>query len=87
MVETLADRLDGYFHFFGVKGARLMQLGRNDEARAAFGEAIARAGSAAEAAHIRVHLDRLEEESKSVVGRPKAEAELRRPVSRRSRSR
>ena len=33
MIEPLASRLSNYFHFFGVRGAFLMQLGRNDEAR------------------------------------------------------
>ena len=41
------------------KGALLMQLGRADEARVAFDRAIALANTAAEAAHIRMHLDRL----------------------------
>ena len=59
MIEPLADKLGGYFHFFGLKGALLTQLGRAAEARAAFDQAIARANSAAEAAHIRLHLDRL----------------------------
>jgi RNA polymerase sigma-70 factor (ECF subfamily) len=59
MIEPLADRLSGYFHFHGVRGAFLMQLGRGDEARAAFDQAIALANTAAEAAHIRQNLDRL----------------------------
>jgi RNA polymerase sigma-70 factor (ECF subfamily) len=59
MIEPLAERLSGYFYFYGLKGALLQQLGRTAEARAAFGEAIARASSTAEAAHIRLHLDRL----------------------------
>ena len=59
MIEPLGDRLSGYFHFFGVRGALLMQLGRNDEARVAFDRAIALANTSAEAAHIRTHLDRL----------------------------
>lgn len=59
LIEPLAPRLSGYFHFFGVKGALLSQLGRSDEARTAFDRAIALAGTAAEAAHIRQHLDRL----------------------------
>jgi RNA polymerase sigma-70 factor (ECF subfamily) len=59
MIEPLAPRLSGYFHFFGTKGAFLMQLGRADEARTAFDRAIALANTAAEAAHIRIHLDRL----------------------------
>ncbi|HET7594405.1 MAG TPA: RNA polymerase sigma factor [Stellaceae bacterium] len=63
MIEPLAPRLAGYFHFFGAKGAFLMQLGRNGEARAAFDQAIALANTPAEAAHIRRHLDRLVQES------------------------
>jgi RNA polymerase sigma-70 factor, ECF subfamily len=59
MIEPLAGRLSGYFHFFGVKGALLLQLGRAAEARTAFDRAIALAHTAAEAAHIRRHLDRL----------------------------
>ena len=63
MIEPLAPRLAGYFHFFGVKGALLLQLGRAAEARAAFDRAIALANTAAEAAHIRLHLDRLLKDS------------------------
>jgi RNA polymerase sigma-70 factor (ECF subfamily) len=63
MIEPLAPRLSGYFHFFGVKGALLMQLGRAEEARLAFDRAIALANTAAEAAHIRMHLDRLMRDS------------------------
>jgi RNA polymerase sigma-70 factor (ECF subfamily) len=63
MIEPLAPRLSGYFHFFGAKGAFLMQLGRAEEARAAFGRAISLAHTAAEAAHIRMHLDRLMKDS------------------------
>ncbi|WP_378945907.1 RNA polymerase sigma factor [Mesorhizobium sp. ANAO-SY3R2] len=59
LIEPLAPKLAGYFHFFGVKGGLLMQLGRDEEAREAFGRAIALANTAAEAAHIRMHLDRL----------------------------
>lgn len=62
LIEPLADRLSGYFHFFGVRGAFLRQLGRKEEARIAFGRAIALAGTAAEAAHIRQYLDRLQSE-------------------------
>jgi RNA polymerase sigma-70 factor (ECF subfamily) len=63
MIEPLAKPLDGYFHFFGVKGALLMQLGRGREARTAFDQAIALAHTPAEAAHIRLHLDRLIKDS------------------------
>src|SRR5437667_286518 len=59
MIEPLAARLSNYFNFYGVRGAFLMQLGRNDEARVAFDRAIALANTSAEAAHIRMHLDRL----------------------------
>ena len=59
MIEPLAPRLSGYFHFFGLKGGLLLQLERKDEARVAFDRAIALAHTAAEAAHIRLHLDRL----------------------------
>jgi RNA polymerase sigma-70 factor (ECF subfamily) len=63
MIEPLAARLSGYFHFFGLKGALRLQLGRASEARAAFDRAIALANTAAEAAHIRRHLDRLIKDS------------------------
>jgi RNA polymerase sigma-70 factor (ECF subfamily) len=59
VMAPLAKPLSGYFQFFGVKGALLLQEGRKDEAREAFGRAIALANTAAEAAHIRMHLDRL----------------------------
>jgi RNA polymerase sigma-70 factor (ECF subfamily) len=59
MIEPLAPRLHGYFHFFGVMGALLLKLGRRQEAQAAFDRAVALANSPAEAAHIRSHLDRL----------------------------
>jgi RNA polymerase sigma-70 factor, ECF subfamily len=59
MIEPLEPRLSGYFHFFGVRGALLLQLGRRDDAREAFDQAIALANTPAEAAHIRRHLDRL----------------------------
>jgi len=59
MIEPLAPQLAGYFYFFGLKGALLLQLGRADEARVAFNHAIALANTPAEAAHIRTQLDRL----------------------------
>ena len=59
MVEPLAAQLSGYFYFFGVRGALLLELGRLEEARAAFDQAIARANTAAEAVHIRMQIDRL----------------------------
>jgi RNA polymerase sigma-70 factor (ECF subfamily) len=63
LVRPLAAPLDGYFHYHGVTGGLLMQLGRTDEARRAFDRAIALAHTPAEAAHIRQHLDRLARES------------------------
>jgi RNA polymerase sigma-70 factor (ECF subfamily) len=59
LIEPLSQRLSGYFYFFGVKGALLMQLGRNDDARVAFDQAIALADTPAQATHIRKHLDQL----------------------------
>jgi RNA polymerase sigma-70 factor (ECF subfamily) len=59
MVEPLAGQLADYFYFFGVKGALLMQLERSEDARVALDRAIALANTPAEAAHIRMHLDRL----------------------------
>lgn len=59
LIEPLEDRLSGYFHYFGLKGGLLVKLGREGEAREAFNRAIALANTAAEASHIRTHLDRL----------------------------
>jgi RNA polymerase sigma-70 factor (ECF subfamily) len=63
LIDPLEDRLSGYFHYFGARGAFLLQLGRTQEARIAFNRAIALANTPAEASHIRMHLDRLELES------------------------
>jgi RNA polymerase sigma-70 factor, ECF subfamily len=62
MIAPLAPALGGYFHFHSARGAFLRQLGRREEARAAFGQAIALAHSPQEAAQIRRHLDRLMEQ-------------------------
>ncbi|MFN3523989.1 MAG: RNA polymerase sigma factor [Phenylobacterium sp.] len=59
LMEPLGERLSGYFHYHGARGAFLLQLGRAGEAREAFSRAIALANTPAEAAHIREHLDRL----------------------------
>ncbi|HZU84650.1 MAG TPA: RNA polymerase sigma factor [Polyangiaceae bacterium] len=64
LVEPLAGDLSGYFYFFGVRGALLLELGRDDEARVAFGRALALANSPAEAAHIRAQIDRLTKDSR-----------------------
>jgi RNA polymerase sigma-70 factor (ECF subfamily) len=68
MIAPLEERLSGYFHFFGVRAAFLLQLGRDAEARTDFDRAIALAGTPAEAAHIRRHLDGLKEKSGTAVG-------------------
>jgi RNA polymerase sigma-70 factor (ECF subfamily) len=60
VIEPLAAPLAGYFHFHGIKGWLLKELGRADEARAAFDRAIALANTPAEAVQIRQHLDRLD---------------------------
>jgi RNA polymerase sigma-70 factor (ECF subfamily) len=71
MIEPLAPKLANYFHFYGVRGAFLMQLERHDEARVAFDRAIALANTSAEAAHIRMHLDRLIKDSQPKGGQSK----------------
>ena len=63
LVEPLADRLGSYFHFHGVRGWLLKQLGRKVEAKDAFDRAISLAGSAAEANQIRIQLDQLERDT------------------------
>jgi RNA polymerase sigma-70 factor, ECF subfamily len=68
MIMPLEAPLSGYFSFFGVQGALLMQLGRAEQARVAFDKAIALAHTAAEAAYIRQHLDRLAKESSESPG-------------------
>jgi RNA polymerase sigma-70 factor (ECF subfamily) len=59
MIAPLEARLGGYFHYFGLKGALLKQLGRNAEAGRAFDQAISLATTPAQAAHIRQRLDQL----------------------------
>jgi RNA polymerase sigma-70 factor (ECF subfamily) len=68
MIEPLAPQLSGYFHFFGLRGALLLQLGRAAEARVALDRAIALAHTPAEAAHIRMHLDRLTDDGRAGSG-------------------
>lgn len=63
MIEPLAERLAGYFHFHGTRGGLLLMLNRRREARESFDRAIGLANTAAEAAHIRMHIDRLIAES------------------------
>jgi RNA polymerase sigma-70 factor (ECF subfamily) len=68
LVEPLGQELAAYFHFHGLRGALLLQLERHDEARSAFQRAIGLANTPAEAAHIRMQLDRLQKDSRR--GRP-----------------
>jgi RNA polymerase sigma-70 factor (ECF subfamily) len=68
MIEPLEGKLSGYFHFHGARGGLLLQLGRNAEARESFDKAIALANTAAEAAHIRMHIDRLMAEGTKKAG-------------------
>jgi len=68
MIEPLAERLGGYFYFHGTRGALLLQLGRSKEAHGAFDQAIALANTPAEAAHIRMNIDRLIRESAEKAG-------------------
>jgi len=70
LIEPHAERLAGYFHYFGVRGALLRELGRREEARIAFGQAIALAKTAAEATHIRGYLDRLDDPDPANSGAP-----------------
>jgi RNA polymerase sigma-70 factor (ECF subfamily) len=70
MIAPLENALSGYFHYFGARGAFLLQLGRDQEARIAFDRAIALANTPAEAAHIRRHLDRLMADSQAPPGAP-----------------
>jgi len=63
MIDPLAGPLDHYFHFHGLRGALLEQLGRGADAHTCFKRAIALARSPAEAAHIRQHLDALKNSS------------------------
>ena len=82
LIEPLEPRLSGYFHFFGLKGAFLSQLGRAEEARVAFDRAIALANTAAEAAHIRQHLDRLMKDGRPTRPPPLDDIEISQPSRR-----
>ena len=59
MIEPLAKPLSGYFYFYGVEGALLIQLGRARKPASPSTRPIALANTAAEAAHIRMQIDRL----------------------------
>jgi len=65
MIAPLETHLAGYFHFHGARGALLLQLGESRAAREAFDRAISLANTPAEAAHIRMHIDRLSKDARS----------------------
>ena len=67
LIAPLAQTLSGYFHFHGLQGALNLELGRHTVAREAFNRAIGLANTAAEAAHIRQHLDGLERDHTPAV--------------------
>ncbi|WP_129793833.1 RNA polymerase sigma factor [Sphingosinicella sp. CPCC 101087] len=56
----LEPALSSYFYYHGLKGHLLQRLGRDGEAREAFGRAVGLANTAAEAAQIRLYLDQLD---------------------------
>ena len=60
LIDPLSDKLSSYFYYHGARGAFLKQLGRYEDARTAFGQAIALANTAAEAAYIRAEIDSLQ---------------------------
>jgi RNA polymerase sigma-70 factor (ECF subfamily) len=65
MIEPLGEQLPSYFHFYGVKGALLKELGRAEDAREAFERALALANTAAEADHIRMQIAQLPKQGKA----------------------
>ena len=56
LIAPLEARLADFFHFHGVRGALLVELGRGEEARVALERALSLAKTPAEAAHIRLRL-------------------------------
>nr|WP_210270005.1 RNA polymerase sigma factor [Hyphomicrobium methylovorum] len=69
LIEPLAEPLGSYFYFHGARGAFLLQLGREAEAKTSFDRAIACANTAAEAAHIRTQIDRFIKDNKPNLAR------------------
>ena len=65
MIEPLGEQLPGYFHFYGVKGALLKELGRVEDAREAFERALALCNTAAEADHIKMQIEQLPKPGKA----------------------
>ena len=62
MIEPLEHKLASYFHFFGLQGGLLLELGERALARAALDRALALANTTAETEHIKLLLARLGEE-------------------------
>ena len=60
LTQSLGRPLEGYFYYHGVRGTLLRQLGCIDEAREAFGRALALVNTPAEAKHIREQLEHLQ---------------------------
>jgi RNA polymerase sigma-70 factor, ECF subfamily len=58
-VDRLAGKLAGYHAYHATRAELLRRLGRNQEAMAAYGQAIERAGNTAEAAHLTRRRDQL----------------------------
>ena len=65
MIEPLGDQLPGYFHFHGVKGALLKELGRMEAAREAFELALALANTPAQRDHLKMQLDQIDKSGKA----------------------
>ena len=59
MIEPLGDRLSGYFYFHGLRGALLVKVGGRRTRAPPSAAPLRSPNSPAEAAHIRMHLDRL----------------------------
>ncbi len=59
LIEPLEPHCAGYFNYYGAKGALLRELGRDDEARAAWQRALSLARTLQEASHVRAQLDLL----------------------------
>ncbi|TBA86503.1 RNA polymerase sigma factor [Rhizobium ruizarguesonis] len=69
LIDPLGEKLGGYFYYHGLRGGLLKQLGLTSQAREAFDRAIALAHSAAEAAHIRRQIDKMQEEATQPIAK------------------
>ena len=61
LVERLSGPLAGYFYYHAVRGHLLERMGRTGEARQAYAVSLGLARSAAEAAQMRIYIDRLKQ--------------------------